>query len=402
MFERLRQTRATLGSDVATSSPLRKVSLNRLERALADQAKNDRRPTDEMLRLAGLTRIQYVFCYPETGDVIIAGPAEVWVSDLSGRTIGIKTGQPILQLEDLAAMLRAYEPGGSAATVIGCSIDPTPEGLARMQDFLRRRGGYATPRDTQFIVEGLRTNLGLQTVSIMGVAPDTHVAQVLVEADYRMKLIAIGLEPTVVKMTTFIDRATSAVARNALIRWYFVPDYRRVRTTEDGLGMELVGTGVKLVDENEVVAADGSRSGAVGNKNGASLAFTTSFTQKYAEIAAAKPVYAQLRNVIDLAVVAAYLQKYDFYGQTGWKADLLRDEARLPIHVHPVPHQVDTVVTSVWKGNQLLTPVAGGVTIQAEKALKSDNLLPDERGRTEQARKDVSLRSLNANQWWWD
>ena len=37
-----------------------------------------RRPTDEMLTLAGLEKIKYVFVYPETGDVVLAGPAGAW------------------------------------------------------------------------------------------------------------------------------------------------------------------------------------------------------------------------------------------------------------------------------------------------------------------------------------
>jgi hypothetical protein len=400
--ERVRSARARLNADVAKSSPLRKVSLSRLERALQAQAAGDRRPTDEMLHLAGLTRIQYVFCYPDSGDVVIAGPAEGWVDDLSGRTIGIQTGRPTLRLDDLAAAMRVFAPGKSDGAVIGCSIDPTQEGLARMQDFLRRMGGYATPNDTQFIVNGLRTNLGQQTVSIMGVAPNTHFAQVLVEADYRMKLIAIGLEPPQTKLTTFIDKATPAVARNALIRWYFVPNYQCVRTADDGLAMELVGDGVKLVDENEVVLADGKRAVANGGKSVASMAFTTGFTQHYGEIAARKPVYAQLRNLIDMSVAAAFLQRNDYYAKAGWKAEALLDESRVPIHTVAAPLQVDTVVTSVWKGNQLLTPVAGGVTIRATEAMTKENLLPDDRGRTAQARRDVSIPAAQPNVWWWD
>ena len=49
--------------------------------------------------------------------------------------------------------------------MIGCSIDATPEGLARMQAFLRSIGTGADPSNpnyTQFIVDGLRTSLGLQ------------------------------------------------------------------------------------------------------------------------------------------------------------------------------------------------------------------------------------------------
>ena len=75
----------------------------------------------------------------------------------------------------------------------------------------------------------------------------------MVEADYRMKLIGIGLEKPPIRMVSYVDRANpAAVSRNAMQRWYFMPDYQCVRTADDGKAMELVGDGVKLVGENEV------------------------------------------------------------------------------------------------------------------------------------------------------
>jgi hypothetical protein len=399
---RIAQAKQSLSADIQAVSKLRKVSLNRLEKAIEAQAAGDRKPTEEMLKLAGLTRIQYVFYYPDSKDIVIAGPAEGWVNDLSGRTIGINSGRPTMELQDLVAALRTFAPGQKGGSIVGCSIDPTQEGLAKMQDFLRNMGGRATPNDTQYIVDGLRTNLGLQTVRIMGVDPSTHFAQVLVEADYRMKLIGIGLEPPLVKMNTFIDKANAASAVNGLIRWFFVPDYQCLRVAGDGTAMEMVGQAVKLVDENEVVLQGGQRRIAAGEKSRASTLFTTSFTQKYPEIAAKKPIYAQLRNLIDMTVVAAFIQQQDYYGQAGWQMPTFMSEEKFPIQTYQAPVQVDTVVTSVWKGSRLMTPVAGGVTIQAKQALAKENQLEDEKGAVANAKVEVSLKDLKEGQWWWD
>ena len=388
--------------DISKPSKLRFVSLNALEKAVEAQAANDRKPTDEMKYLAGLTRIQYVFVYPDSHDIVVAGPAEGWFDDLSGRKVGMQTGRPVIELQDLVAVMRAFAPGDNKGPVVGCSIDPTQEGLQRMQEFLRNMGGSATPDQTQYIVDGLRTNLGLQTVRVMGVAPTTHFAQVLVEADYRMKLIGIGLEPPLVKMTTFIDKADPSQARNALMRWFFVPDYKCVRVAENGFAMELVGDGVKLVDEKEMVHADGRRAVAAGGKNLASTAFTTTFTKSYPEIAAKKPIYAQLRNLIDLTILAAFMQQHDFYGKAEQSFPTFLSEEKFPIQTYNAPVQVDTVVTSVWKGNRLMTPVAGGVTIQAKQALAVENQLDDEGGKTAKARDEVKLTTLKPGQWWWD
>jgi hypothetical protein len=97
--------------------------------------------------------------------------------------------------------------------------DPTQEGLRDMQRFLMSLGAVR-PGDAPRIVEGLKTSLGLQKVSIRGVSPRTHFAQVLVEADYRMKMIGIGLENPGVGIVSYEAKANPAtVAQNALKRW---------------------------------------------------------------------------------------------------------------------------------------------------------------------------------------
>src|SRR5262245_10745109 len=63
---------------VAASSALRKVSLKRLEQAVAAlHAANEPLPAD-VQNLAGLEQVRYVYFYPDQRDVVLAGPAESW------------------------------------------------------------------------------------------------------------------------------------------------------------------------------------------------------------------------------------------------------------------------------------------------------------------------------------
>ena len=399
---RIAEARRTLSADLAKTSDLRKVSLNRLEAAVAARIAAGEKPTEVMQYLAGLQRIQYVFVYPETGDIVVAGPAEGWASDLSGRVRGITSGAPVIELQDLIVALRAFPPSGSETPVIRCSIDPTQEGLANMQQFLVRLGARATPNQTNFIVDGLRKSLGLQNVTIGGVPADTNFAKILVEADYRMKLIGIGLERTSVKMKSYVDLASpTSVARNAMQRWYFVPDYECVRVSEDELAMELVGNSVKLIGADEMVSADGTRANA-GLVDMAGKRFTEGFTKNYPELSRVVPVYAQLRNLIDMSVAAAYIQRQDFYGQVGWSMDLFGNEESFSVQTGKAPQQVETAVSAVWRGNRLMTPIGGGVNIQPRLALTSSNLLPDEQGAVKQKRAGITLDHLKEGEWWWD
>ncbi|MEN0110576.1 MAG: DUF1598 domain-containing protein [Planctomycetota bacterium] len=395
-----------LAGDLKQPSKLRKVSLTRLEDAIADRLAAGEAPTDAMHRLAGLTRIDYVFCYPETGEVVLAGPAEPWFDDGAGRVVGVKTGSPIVELQDLVTAMRAYAPAAEAGAtptepLIYCSIDPTEEGLADMQRFLVNFGRQATPADTGYIVSQLREKLGLQQVTVGGVPADTHFAQVLVEADYRMKLIGIGLEEPLAPIKNYVSRVSPRRApRNALVRWFFVPDYERLRLSDDGLAMEIVGEGVRLVGEDEMVTQQGERR-RTGATNAASRGFVTDFTRRYADLARVSPVYAQLRNCIDLAVVAACMRQNDFYGKAAWDAPVLMDETKYPVRTYNAPERVASAVNSLWKGSTLMTPIGGGVMIRPTASLDPENVAADDEGKLAASHAETTP-TADAGVWWWD
>ena len=405
---RMRQARQQLPPNLARASKMRKVSLNRLEAEVAKLVAEGKQPTADMVAMAGMTRLEYVFFYPESGDIVLAGPAEGFATDSVGRVVGVNTGKPCLLLEDVIVALRAFGPealntGRTQMNQISVSIDPTQEGLARMQQTLRQLGGtMSSARDIPIIVNALRQSLGLNEVTIKGIPAGTHFAHLLTEADYRMKLIGIGLERPPVPMTTYISKASaSGASSNALVRWYFVPDYEAVASSEDGNALKLVGQGVKLIGEDELVSRDGTRR-AGGRANMASKAFTTSFTKKFRQISENSEVYSQLRNLVDLTVAAAFIQDRGFYETSGWNLGVFGDEDKLPVEVYPAPKRVETAINAVMKGNRLITPIGGGVSIEARKALADENVAADEDGKIAEARTQVQLEGIAKGQWWWD
>jgi hypothetical protein len=394
--EHANAARTSLGSKAAALSKLRKISLKHLEQAISQK---QGAVSDEMRYLAGLLRVRYVFFYPESHDIVLAGPAEGWRTDPLGRVVGIQSGRPVVRLEDLVVALRCFAPGGRQTKLVGCSIDPTQEGLAATQRFLRTTHPRS-PAEVQNIVAGLRANLGMETISVFGVSPETHFAQVMVEADYRMKLIGIGLEKPPVRLASYVDRANPAQgSRNLQVRWFFTPDYQCVRTSGDGLAMELVGDGVKVVGEDEVVGADGQRQGS-GHVDPASHAFVAAFTKVYSELADKSPVYAELRNLIDLLVAAAYVRDQDLYGKAEWKMEVFGDDKLLPVETYTAPKQVPATVNVVWRNKTAMTPF-GGVQIDPLAALSSENRLPDEDGKLAKVRRQTTL-GLAKGQWWYD
>lgn len=402
-MQRIAAAKKNLNPDIARPSEMRRVSLTRLEAEMQKRLEAGEPITDDMKFMAGLTEIQYVFFYPESGDVVVAGPAEGYAVDPSGRPVGVATGRAVMELQDMIVAMRAFPPAGDQTQVISVSIDPTKEGLNRMQQFLSRV--YQTglnPNQTPQLVNGLQQSLGKQTVTIEGVSAKTHFAQVLVEADYRMKLIGIGLEKPPVRIPSWASMANpSSVSRNALQRWYFTPNYQAVRVSDDHNAMELVGAGVKLVGVDELVRADGTRV-ASGKVDKASKTFTSTFTREYDELAKRVPVYGQLRNLVNMSIAAAYIQQQDFYGQASWDMSTFANEKLLPCDTYLPPTKVDTAVNAIWKANTLMTPIGGGVNIQPTQALLSSNILSDDDKSVEKMQGVAAPINLQDGQWWWD
>jgi len=406
--QRFEAAKNTLPSDVIQSSDLRKVSLNRLEKAIAAKLDSGEGLNDVMRNLAGLTKITHVFYYPETKDIVIAGPAEGFFQDLSGRWIGMESGQAVMQLEDLLVALRAFAPQQKATSTIGCSIDPTQEGLANFQAAVNELA--AKTQSNQIMISGnenmivntLRNSLGKQVVRIQGVPVESHFGQVLVEADYRMKKIGLGLEDPGVDIPSWAEKVKpNSVAKNALLRWYFEPDYQRISVSEDNFAMQMVGQGIKLLGADERVSQDGTRS-AVRRGDRASKNFTRNFTEKYEQLAARSPVFGQLRNLMDMAIVAAFIQEMDYYGDANWDMPLLSNEAVLPTETYTTPTHVEPLINGMWKGGQFAAPIGGGVSIQPRRALTVDNIHVDESGNVDEVKASIKLDGLAAGQWWWD
>ena len=112
---------ALLNDEIAQVSGLRVISLPRLEAAVAKRLEQGHEPTLSMKLLGGLTEIKHVFVYPEDREIVIAGPAEGWKYNDNGLPVGVESGKPVLQLDDLVTVLRAFS--ATNQKFFSCSIN---------------------------------------------------------------------------------------------------------------------------------------------------------------------------------------------------------------------------------------------------------------------------------------
>ncbi|MDX1965379.1 MAG: DUF1598 domain-containing protein [Pirellulales bacterium] len=389
-------------------SALRKISLVRLEAAVQRALAEGRPLTDDLRYLAGLERIQYIFVYPQQRDIVIAGPAAGWRRDPEGRCLSTRTGAPVLHLDDLVVILRHMLSQENA--IFGCSITPTKERLAATQEFLTASTQKPLPPGKQARdawVEQIRQQLGRQKIEIYGLDPRTRAARVLVEADYRMKLVGIGLEPGVLGVTNYLDAIRVAPGESAppleVLRWWFAVNYQKVVRSVDGQAFAIRGQGVQVLSENELLDPDGTRQ-HTGNATDQNRQFTSSFTAKFEQLAQKYPVYADLRNLFDLALLGAIVQQHDLDQRAEWHMTCFGAEGSYQPQRDVAPAWVESVVNHrVVNKKQVIVGISGGVRVDLAKLADPDNLFTETKGFLHNEHKyHGHTRPQAAASWWWD
>uniref|UniRef100_A0A7C4LQ24 DUF1598 domain-containing protein n=1 Tax=Schlesneria paludicola TaxID=360056 RepID=A0A7C4LQ24_9PLAN len=386
-----------LPAEANVFSACRKVSLPELERFVAAKLERGEPLADEVLCLAGLQRIEYLFVDPDRQDLVIAGPAEGFARDEGGRPRGVSTGRPTLLLDDLLVALR-FVP---QASEVGCSIDPQPANLAALQQFVARHSTPATPQVIEARYRKMAEILGRHDVRVDGVPADSHFGRTLVEADYRMKLISLGLEQPLKGLRSHLSMV--AAGSNSIQRWWFVPYYEGLYRSEDGLAYELVGQRAQLLSQDEVANASGDRFAAAVTQL-STQAFARQFTEKFAALADESPVFAELQNLIDWCVVAALIEREQLAVKVGWKRELFLDAARLPYQSGPAPRQTPAVFnTRRASAGMVVGLLSGGVTIVPRKLAQPAAFQTDVARRLVGVRnEELSAPRSKTHPWWWD
>jgi hypothetical protein len=390
--------------NVQNTSPLRKISLPRLEKELQLRAAAGKGPTVAMALLAGLRRIEYLFVYPETGDLVIAGPAGDWRLSEENRFVSVETGEPIVQFDDLIVVFRQMT--DSPELCFGCLIVPTQEGLARVKALAEQSAQQPLKRGARDAwIDQLRQQLGSQNLEVYGVDPQTRVASIMLEADYHMKLVGMGIEPGVPGVESYLDLARkgdTADATMSVLRWWFTLNYDSVTATAERDAFAIAGPGAQVLSENELLEADGRRI-HTGKSDTLNRQFAASFTKHFDELCGRYPVYAELRNICDLALIAALIKRHDLAEATGWMMAHVRDPAACPVRLGPMPRAVESVINHRSTGRgEFIVGVSGGVRIEPGYVLRTRSIAPDRGDRLALRRSATPPSAVEDNRWWWD
>jgi hypothetical protein len=377
---------------------IRKISLKAIESAcqaaLADQGGQ---LPDEVRYLGGLQRVQYILVYPEQNDVVLAGPAEGWKINEFGDVVGVTTGRPVLQLDDLIVAMRSVETARQEG--ISCSIDPTQEGYRNLKVLLDRQKQSRQTVNVPVLEQAMKQAFGPQQVKLQGLPPTSHMARILVAADYRMKRLAMNLDRSPVPgLPSFVEMIKSSTGQieNVNPRWWLACNYEPMVRSEDGLAWELRGPGVKCMTEDEIVDESGQVSGT-GRSGAVARKWANLMTEKYDQLAAKDTVFGELRNVMDLCVIAAAIDQHGLAAKAGCSLPILTgSDNSLKLGKWYPPKQVPPECSFLRTRNGWVVTASGGVQVgsfQVATQVSIDDSVLEVRS---------TAANPQADGWWWN
>ena len=397
----LRKEIATPVRELNRPVNLRMISLRGLHAAIEDALANnlDMLP-DEVQFLGGLQRIEWVVVDQANNDILLGGPAEGWIVDDNAVVVGVTTGRPVMRLDDLLVALRTVKPARDVG--ISVSIDPTQEGYRNLSALVKELKKDVRVRQNPRIAEpNIKRAFGPQQIKIAGVPRNSHFARVMTAADYRMKRYAMALEMAPIKgLPSYLDliKSTRGSATNMNPRWWLTTDYEPLARSEDGMAWKIRGRGVKCMTETDVVNAEGNVRGT-GRKNPRAQKWADLFTQKYDALSQRDAAFGELRNLMDMCVVAALIEQNELFEKAGLSLPRMTDpKSDLDLEAWNTPKTVDPQCSFVRvRGGRWVLTASGGVEIESWDVVDHSEVVQG----VGQLR-NHAMRKENAASWFWN
>lgn len=388
---------------IALGSTLRSVSLRHVEEAVQKLHQTGERLPADLEHMAGLTRIQYVVFDPASKDVFLLGPAEGWKQLATGEVVGEASQRPVLHLEDLIAALRYAFSENKPDGFIGCSIDPTPEGAARYAAYMNRLGQMDRSR-IKPIFAGMEQAMGPQAVRLFGVDSSSRFALAMLAADYRLKRIALGHDPSPAPgVTNYLDLTAKKFrpGPQKQHRWWFEAKYDAILETPDHLAFELVGQGVEVVSAPAIPGQEDAATKQASSPEAEE--FARLFTRHFSAVAEKQPIFAELQNLIALAVVAELIAEKQRQPErdSHWKPTHFLDAKACPLREYRVPKHVPSLANyRLIRNRHWLISISGGVKISPEDLILAENRDSKPHRNLVQLREQSQQK--NDNKSWWE
>jgi len=342
----------------------RLISLKNLQKTVLASVEQNKPLSEEVLFLGGMTRIENILVYPERQDIVLSGPSEPWKIGANGAVVGTISGRPVLILDDLLCAFRTVF--SARKTGISVSIEPTEEGTIKLERLLKQAGQMANsnPRllETQMVAA-----FGKQQIKLDGLPADSHMARVILAADYRMKLYGMNLaKAPVAGLPSYLEMVSQQGNLSQLqSRWWMACDYSAIEHSQDRKAWKISGPGIKTLTEREQISSDGTYK-PTGKADPIAKKWADLFTKKMDELATKDTVFGDLRNVMDMCIVAALIESQDLQALSHCDlSSLMGDSAKVALAKLEVPTALDPQCSFLKTVKGWVVTASGGVMVDS-------------------------------------
>jgi hypothetical protein len=147
--------------------------------------------------------------------------------------------------------------------------------------------------------------------------------------------------------------------------------------------------------EDSIIANDGTFEAQSGKENPIASKWAERMTNRYEPLSKAEPVFGQLRNLMDMSVIAALVRKEQLLEKAGLELPtLLGADQNLPLTAWNPPKSLATECSYIKRGRDYLITASGGVQIDAWRNASEVNVS-----------RSLDLLSQahphQADRWWW-
>ena len=208
---------------------------------------------------------------------------------------------------------------------------------------------------------------GPQQIKLDGIPADSHMARVILAADYRMKLYGMNLaKAPVSNFPSYLEMVSQQGNLSQLQhRWWMACDYSAIEHSQDRMAWKISGPGIKTLTEREQMAADGSYK-QTGKADPTAKKWADLFTKKLDELATKDTVFGDLRNVMDLCIVAALIESQDLQALSHCDlSSIMGDTAKVALAKLEVPKAIDPQCSFLQTVKGWVVTASGGVMVDS-------------------------------------
>ncbi len=187
----------------------------------------------------------------------------------------------------------------------------------------------------------------------------------------------------------------------SVLRWWFTLNYDAILAAKDHSAFAVCGQGVKVLSENERLSAEGQRI-HTGESEVWNRQFARSFTDNFEALCVKYPIYGELRNIFDLALVCSLIREENLAEKTGWHMTCFGDAKAYRTELGSAPKTVESVVNYRIINGVIVAGVSGGVRVDPARLVAPQALQTEASGDLDNRHSAAAVNNSAGDNWWWD